>query len=205
MDIYEAIEKRHTIRDFTEQTAPENVLERILAAGLKAPSHDHARDWHFVVVRDVERIAELLKKVSGGADAQMEFVKQWTTASESQRAMYFNAIPRQTKMLMQSRCLVLPFFRAGADLMQPKGITSLNSFASIWCVIQNILLAATSEGLGCALRIPIGDEEDYVLSQVLAPSGFRMPCYLVGYAAPNASVIHQTPCPLEERIHRNVW
>jgi len=46
MDICEAIEKRHTIRDFTEQPVPEAVLKRILTAGLKAPSHDHARDWH---------------------------------------------------------------------------------------------------------------------------------------------------------------
>lgn len=206
MEFYETIEKRHTIRDFSEKPVPEEVLRRILAAGLKAPSHDHGRNWHFVVIRDAERIAKILAKVSEGATEQMEIIKQWTTATECQTNMYLNAIPRQVKMLMQSHCLVLPLFQAGADLMQPKGITSLNSFASIWCVLENILLAATAEGLGCALRIPINDEEAYVLKQIAAPEEYRMPCYLaLGYAAPDASVIHQTSCPLEERIHQNIW
>lgn len=206
MELYDAIEKRHTIRDFTEQPVPDEILKRILSAGLKAPSHDHDRDWHFIVIREPEKIAEVLKQVSGGTAAQLEFVKQWTTATEAQRAMYLNAVPKQVKMLMQSRCLVIPLFRAGADLMQPQGITSLNSFASIWCVLENILLAATAENIGCALRIPIGGEEDYVLNQVKAPVGYRMPCYLaLGYAAPEASIIRQTACPPEERIHRNIW
>lgn len=206
MEFYETIEKRHTIRDFAEKPVPEDVLKRILAAGLKAPSHDHARNWHFVVIRDVTRITKILAKVSEGAAEQMDFIKQWTTASESQTAMYLHALPRQVKMLMQSRCLVLPLFLAGADLMQPKGITSLNSFASIWCVLENILLAATAEGLGCALRISINEEENYVLKQIDAPAAYRMPCYLaLGYADTNASVIHQTPCPLEDRIHRDRW
>ena len=65
MELYEAIAKRRTIRDFTDKVVPEDVLERILAAGLKAPTHNHARDWHFVVIREPERIAEVLKAVAG--------------------------------------------------------------------------------------------------------------------------------------------
>lgn len=109
-------------------------------------------------------------------------------------------------MLMQSRCLILPLFRAGMDLMQPQGITSLNSLTSICCVLENTLLAATAEGVGCALRIPIGGEEDYVLNQIKAPVGYRMPCYLaLGYAASDASIIRQPPCPVEKRSHRDLF
>lgn len=206
MDIYEAIEKRHTIRDFTEQPVPEAVLKRILAAGLKAPSHDHARDWHFVVVRNGDRIAELLAAVGAKAQRQMEVVRNWSTATAEQREMYFDAVPKQTKMLMRSNCLVLPLFKAPATLLQPRGLTDLNSFASIWAVIENVWLAATAEGISCAIRIPVYDEEEYVLAKLGVPDGYRMPCYLAfGYAAPDAPVLHQTACPLDERLHSERW
>ena len=68
MELYEAIQKRRTVRDFSTKRVPDDVLNRILEAGVKAPSHDHARDWHFVVLRDPKRIAEVLKHVNSGAD-----------------------------------------------------------------------------------------------------------------------------------------
>ena len=93
-----------------------------------------------------------------------------------------------------------------SDLMTPRDISSLNSFASVWCLIQNILLAATAEHLACSLRIPIRDEESYVLQCVHAPEGYRMPCYLaVGYAAPDAKIIRQTELSVAERIHAESW
>lgn len=206
MDVYEAIENRHTVRDFLEKPVPDEVLTRILAAGLKAPSHDHARDWHFVVIRDQEKIVETLAAVGKKSEWQMEVVRNWQTATSEQREMYFDAVPKQTKMLMQSGCLIIPLFKAPSNLLEPKGLTDLNSFASIWAVIENIWLAATAEGIACAIRIPVYDEEDYVLKKLGVPAGFRMPCYLAfGYAAPNAPVLRQTPCPIEERLHFGDW
>jgi nitroreductase len=52
MEFYEAVEKRRTIRDFEDVSIPEDVMERILDAGMKAPSNDHMRDWHFLVIQD---------------------------------------------------------------------------------------------------------------------------------------------------------
>ena len=182
---YEIVEKRRTIRDFMD---------------------DHARDWHFVVIREEHRIADVLAAVGKKAEWQMEVVRNWTTATDKQREMYFDAVPKQIRMLMQSRCLVLPLFKAPEKLMDPQGLTDLNSFASIWCVIENMLLAATAEGLGSALRIPIYDEEDYVLQKICAPKDYKFPCYLAfGYPAPDAPVIRQTNCPLTEHLHFEKW
>ena len=41
MDFYDVIEKRRTIRDFENETISEEVVERIISAGLKAPTNDH--------------------------------------------------------------------------------------------------------------------------------------------------------------------
>lgn len=206
MELYEAIQKRRTIRDFSMKPVPEEVLKRILEAGMKAPSHDHARDWHFVVLHDPEHIAEVLRHVGHGAEVQTDIIDHWETATKCQKAMYYDALPKQVGMLSQSRCLVLPFFRAGTDLMTPRDISSLNSFASIWCLIENILLAATAEGLHCALRIPIQGEEEYVRKTVHTPEGYRLPCYLaVGYAAPDAKIIQQQEILFKEHVHWENW
>ena len=54
MDLYEAIYKRHVVRDFKEQIVPDEVLKRILDAGMQAPTHDHLRNWEFVILKDKE-------------------------------------------------------------------------------------------------------------------------------------------------------
>ncbi len=208
MELYEAIEKRRTIRDFTDKVVPEDVLERILAAGLKAPTHNHARDWHFVVIHEPERIAEVLKAVAGKTAEQVEIIRNWKEATDCQRAMYGDALPKQTRMLMESKCLVIPLFGATDAMMHPQGVTTLNPLASIWCVIENMLLAATAEGLGVALRIPLGTEEEeaFVLRQIGAPAGYKFPCYLAfGYPKPDAPVLKQYETNLAERLHKERW
>ena len=43
MDVYEAIRARRTIRDFNGRQVGMDALERIIAAGLKAPTNNHLR------------------------------------------------------------------------------------------------------------------------------------------------------------------
>ena len=71
---------------------------------------------------------------------------------------------------------------------------------------ENILLAATAEGLSCAFRIPIGNEPEHVKRLVGAPEEYEFTCFLaVGYAAENAHVCRQKEIRTADRIHRNVW
>lgn len=46
--------------------------------------------------------------------------------------------------------------------MQPTSLSSLNEFASIWCCIENILLAAASEGIFGVTRIPMKEELEHI-------------------------------------------
>lgn len=61
MVFYEVIEKRRTIRDFENETIPEEVVERIISSGLKAPTNDHMRDWHYIVIQDKDTVEIYLK------------------------------------------------------------------------------------------------------------------------------------------------
>ena len=56
MDILEAIFTRRSIRNFTGEPITEDQLEIILKAGFYAPSAHNKQPWHFIVVKDKEKI-----------------------------------------------------------------------------------------------------------------------------------------------------
>jgi nitroreductase len=65
-------------------------------------------------------------------------------------------------------------------------LSALNSFASIWCCIENILIAAVSEGIYGVTRIPFDDEIEYIREILNIPEDYDFPCYLgLGYPREN--------------------
>ncbi len=59
MDLFEAIEKRYSVRSYKDEPIDEAVLRRVLDAGRAAPSARNLQQWKFVVVRDADRRAKL--------------------------------------------------------------------------------------------------------------------------------------------------
>jgi len=205
MEFYEVINRRRTIRDFSNDEVSINILKKVLDAGIKAPSNDHLRNWEFVVIYGKKNIEDVLKKVSKNAEKQIQLLAE-RRLTQDQKNMYADAMPKQYKMLRESGCLILPFYKQTGDLLKPEALNSLNAFAAIWCCIENILLAATAQGLACALRIPVGDEAEYVHDVINAPKEYIMPCYIsIGYPAKNASVVKQVDIDVEQKMHFNKW
>jgi nitroreductase len=59
MDIMEAILTRRSIRDFTSQPIPGELIKTLLSAAMQAPSAGNAQPWHFIVVTDRERLTAM--------------------------------------------------------------------------------------------------------------------------------------------------
>ena len=208
MEFYEVLERRRTIRDFSDKIVTDEVLEKILSAAFKAPTNDHLQQFEFIVVRGRENIARLVAPVTENTrNIQQAGLEAAEAMDEDERAMFVDALPKQRRMLIESDCLVLPFFRQkDCPLCRPTDQSSLNYFASAWAAVENILLAATAEGLSCAFRIPIGNEPEHVKRLVGAPEEYEFTCFLaVGYAAENAHVCRQKEIRTADRIHRNAW
>lgn len=209
MEFYRVLDKRRTVRDFSDAEVGDDLLNKVLGAAFKAPTNDHLRQFEFVVVRGRDNIARIVAPV---AENTMNIQQTMLgtvgyTMDEDEHAMFADALPKQQKMLMQSNCLVLPFFRQkDCPLCKPADQSSLNYFASAWAAVENILLAATAEGLSCAFRIPVGNEAEYVKKLVGAPDDYEFTCFLaIGYADENAHICKQKVIRTEDRIHRNVW
>lgn len=209
MDFYQGLEKRRTIRDFSNKEVTDEVLVKVLSAAFKAPTNDHLRQFEFIVVRGQENITRLIAPVAENTKNIQQTGLEATASimDKDEHAMFTDALPKQQRMLIQSNCLILPFFKQkDYPLCKPVDQSSLNYFASAWAAVENILLAATAEGLACAFRIPIGNEPEYVKHLVNAPVGYEFTCFLaIGYAAENAHICKQKDIRVEERIHKNIW
>ena len=205
MDFYQVLEKRRTIRDFSNKEVTDEVLVKVLSAAFKAPTNDHLRQFEFIVVRGQENITRLIAPVAENTKNIQQTGLEATASimDNDEHAMFTDALPKQQRMLIQSNCLILPFFKQkDYPLCKPADQSSLNYFASAWAAVENILLAATAEGLACAFRIPIGNEPEYVKHLVNAPVGYEFTCLLaIGYA----HICKQKDIRVEERIHKNIW
>jgi nitroreductase len=64
MDLYEAIQRRHSVRDYADKPVEEDKIVRVLDAGRLAPSGRNRQPWKFVVVRDAAK-RKTLAELSG--------------------------------------------------------------------------------------------------------------------------------------------
>mgnify|MGYP000757034606 FL=1 len=208
MDFYEVLEKRRTYRDFSDREVSDEILKRVIGAAFKAPTNDHLRQLEFVVVRDRENIAKVIAPLAKNMAAFKELVAEVDESDDKDKmAMFADALPKQQRMLIQSGLLIIPFFRQLTwPLLKPAEQSSLNYFASAWCALENMLLAATAEGLETVFHIPVSDEADKIKKIVNAPSEYEFICLLtMGYPAENAFLPKQKAIHIEDRVHTNVW
>lgn len=208
MEFFEVIEKRRTIRDFENEPISSEIIEKIISAGLQAPTNDHMRDWHYIVIRDKNKTIKLLDIIPKGiSDEDMEqLIKDWNLNDCEQQSCYKNAVPKQHKMLMDASVVIIPLLKQKTDILHPDNISHLNGFASIWCSIENIFLASTAEGYGCTLRVPLGNEAECARKVLGFPDDCFMPCFIgMGKPKKDAIAIKQKNINVKERIHWNSW
>ena len=68
MEFYEVIDKRRTVREFLDREVDFEVIKRILEAAYKAPTWNHNRNWHYIILKtpeEKEAILEYAKKEAG--------------------------------------------------------------------------------------------------------------------------------------------
>ena len=163
MEFYEAVEKRRTVRAFLDQEVDFEVIQRILEAGNKAPTWNHNRNWSYIILKtdeEKEYAFDYAKKIADRFDAEKYLHAPRPYPITLGQKMYAYAMPRQYSMLKDAPYVIIPVFRAKE--LNGEYVSKLNPFSTIWCVIENIFLAATAEGLACSMRIPLNEEHDLV-------------------------------------------
>jgi nitroreductase len=66
MTIIETIAARRSIRKFTVNPVSDKEIEQILTSGMNAPTAGNQRSWHFIVVKDKERLKQIAEILPNG-------------------------------------------------------------------------------------------------------------------------------------------
>ena len=203
MDFYEAIDKRRTVREFLPEAVETEKLMRILAAALKAPSHNHLREWEFILIKDFEHRKKLVEAGVMAKDFTENEVQQATRGmSDWEKEAYLKALPVQRKMLMSSPELLIVCFKMRKRLIECRTLYDLNCYASAWACIENILLAMAAEGL-CGVTF-MTDDTMPLKTMLGIPDDFEVATLIpIGY--PQGYFVKQKPVSLREKIHYNQW
>lgn len=65
MDVMEAIKTRRSVRKYCDTPVEEEKIQQILEAGRLSPSAANGQNWHFIVVRDKEKLQKLMDAADG--------------------------------------------------------------------------------------------------------------------------------------------
>lgn len=199
MGFYDVINTRRSIRQFEDREIPRDPLERILDAGLKAPSSNHQRRWELVTLTDKTIIHDLAQIVR-------PYPCRITEPKTPQQEMFKIAYPRQRSMIEECACVVLPFFKQKYPMNEDKNGYGLMDYGATWALVENMLLAATAEGLGSVVHIPVKKEPEQIKAFLKIPDGWYLPTLVIlGYASPNAEVPSQVKATVENKVHWNKW
>lgn len=199
MEFYQVIDSRRSIRQFEDREIPKEALERILNAGLKAPSSNHQRRWELVTLIDKTIIHDLAQIIR-------PYPCRITEPKTPQQEMFKIAYPRQRSMIEECACVVLPFFKQKYPMTEDKNGYGLMDYGATWALVENMLLAATAEGLGSVVHIPVKKEPEQIKTFLKIPDGWYLPTLVIlGYASPNAEVPSQVKATVENKVHWNKW
>lgn len=199
MEFYQVIDSRRSIRQFEDREIPRETLERILDAGLKAPSSNHQRRWELVTLTDKTIIHDLAQIVR-------PYPCRITEPKTPQQEMFKIAYPRQRSMIEECACVVLPFFKQKYPMTEDKNGYGLMDYGATWALVENMLLAATAEGLGSVVHIPVKKEPEQIKAFLKIPDGWYLPTLVIlGYASPNAEVPSRVKATVENKVHWNKW
>jgi nitroreductase len=205
-DFYAVVERRHTVRDFEAEPVEREKLLRVLGAGLKAPSHNHLREWHFILLTDPAKrraILDLGDAFSRAPDTKFLDQTLSTITDPHQREVYRYSVPLQERMILTAPELLVVCFRMERPLRACETLFSLNSFASVWLAVENILLAMAAEGLFGVTMVPFRTSG---IKRLLAvPDDYEIAALIpIGYPKKEPPLTQNT-IDVEDRIHLDAW
>jgi 5,6-dimethylbenzimidazole synthase len=140
--LYDVINRRRdTRREFTGDPIPGGVLDRVLSAAHCAPSVGMSQPWDFVLVRSPQTLDAFAEHVGSERDT-------FAATLEGERLETFNRI--KVEGIRESGLGIVVGYdptRGGPNVLGRHAIADAGLY-SVVCAIQNLWLAATTEGLG---------------------------------------------------------
>jgi len=216
MDVYEAVSSRRSVRGFTNQPVPEEVLRRVLTAAASAPSGSNIQPWRIYVLADsllaqlksvaVERVAagdpwderefEMYPPVlrSPYADRRSAFGRERYSALGLAREDW---AARQRAAIGNWNCFgatTALFCYIDRDL-------SLPQWADVGMYLQTVMLLLRAEGLHSCPQMAWSQVRKTVAEFVGPPEHLVLFCGMsIGYEDPAVEHFRMGRAPIDETV-----
>ncbi len=186
MDAYDAIHRRVSTRAFLPRPLARTVIERILDAAVRAPNHKLTEPWRFVVLTDAARD----RFAAARRDHRL---RRFDDPASPEAARAAEKTHRET---LETPAVVLVASAVSAD-----AVRAAEDLAACWMAVQNLLTAATAEGLGSYVRTGGILEEATVLELAALPPAHRLLAAIsLGHPAADEAPRRRTPAS-----EKTVW
>ena len=165
--LFEAIYSARSLRRLKPDPVPEQLITKILDAGIRAPSGGNAQNWAFVVVRDPDQrrqLGAIYRKASDIAEAVYAARGRPPNLTERQFARLMTSGAHLWEHMGEAPVLLIPCSRRPA--LPPRDALPLAMAArwedevayadrirgaSVYPAVQNIILACRALGLGTVI------------------------------------------------------
>jgi len=139
---YKAIYSRRDVRsNFTSEQIDDQVLMRILKAGHHAPSVGFSQPWNFILVKNIETREKIKESFENEKARSSKLIE------EPRRSKYLSY---KLEGILESSinvCVTYDPTKSGPFVIGRTSIPETGTF-SVCCAVQNIWLAARTEGIG---------------------------------------------------------
>jgi nitroreductase len=186
MDAFDAIGGRVSTRAFKPDRVPRQTIERLLGAAVRAPNHKLTEPWRFAV----------LTGDSAARFAELKRAHRATRFADPSAPEAAKAIDKTFREARGTPAFVVVLCAESDDPVRRE-----EDYAAAMMATENLLIAATAEGLGTYVRTGGIMRDPAVRELVRAPDAHRIVAIIsLGYPADAAA-----PGRRSDPASRTVW
>ena len=194
LGLFEAIYSQRAIRHLKPDPVPDELIRKVLDAGIRAPNGGNAQRWAFIVIKDKEmrrKIAERYRNVPVPAHPSGTVSQQRADASADYLTQHLAEVP----------VFILVCIRHDGSP------SDIQRGASIYPAVQNMLLAARGLGLGSTMTTRQRREFENEIKEWLGiPENVETAALLpLGYPEQESPYGPTTRKPVEEVAYGERW
>ena len=205
-NLFEIIDTTRSMRRLRPDPVPDELIERIVSAGTKAPSGQNTQPWAFVVVRDEDikrflqqRYQAVMERAMGD---RMPAPDERSPAARTMRAAWHLAAHLHEAPVLLLVCgeRDWPF---AVEAKDRRGLAP-PSYGSTFPAVQNILLACRALGLGATLTTLHQMFEADLHERLGIPNAYGVVAMIpIGYPVGRFGPVRRRP--VREVTHLDRW
>ncbi len=189
----EEMQRRRTIRSFSDRPVPREVIESCLRAAATAPSGANMQPWHFVAVSD----PEVKRRIRAGAEKEEREFYEKRASQEWLAALAPLGTDAEKPFLETAPYLIAIFAQSYGLLPDGRRVKHYYASESVGIATGMLIIAVHLAGLACLTHTP--SPMGFLNSILDRPSNERPYLVLVvGYPAEDATVPVISKRPFEE-------